>query len=173
MDYGTHESKPLMPSPAELPHREDLLRDATALVERELFRIAGWSDPLLIGFRKSGCLSLFCGEDPALHFNSASELRRAFFQQQRLAVAHGQLVILQRKTACQQMRFVSQPLSADQTEELCQALAATIRDIQRALEQGAYESLGSVPSDARVVRRFLAQCPTLLPIRVAAQPHAR
>ncbi len=63
--------------------REDLLREATALVERiELVPHA--TDPLIAasdlfdkhivaGFRRDGALSVFFGEDPVYHFNAEGE----------------------------------------------------------------------------------------------------
>src|SRR5204863_2544475 len=60
--------------------REDLLREATALVERiELIPNGSTSDGRIVaGFRRNGALSVFFGEDPVYQFNAAGELRRAY-----------------------------------------------------------------------------------------------
>lgn len=61
--------------------REDLLREATAFVERiELVPSSSTSKaaetPIVVGFRADGALSVFFGEDPAYQFNAAGELLR-------------------------------------------------------------------------------------------------
>jgi hypothetical protein len=57
--------------------REDLLAEATALVER-IQIVSQSAGTITAGFRANGALSLFFDEDPAYHFNSAGELRRAY-----------------------------------------------------------------------------------------------
>jgi hypothetical protein len=58
-------------------NREDLLHEATALVERvELVSPAG--EQVVAGFRADGALSIFFGDDLVYQFNAAGELRRAY-----------------------------------------------------------------------------------------------
>ena len=83
--------------------REDLLREATALVERIELRIAGpmsvkhdRDDHVVVGFRANGSASFFFGEDPVYQFNSAGQLRRAYCGGLLIKAAHGRLVSLQR-----------------------------------------------------------------------------
>ncbi|HEX3599001.1 MAG TPA: hypothetical protein VHU84_02590, partial [Lacipirellulaceae bacterium] len=73
----------------EESQREDLIREATALVERiEIsFDASVSNDPdspqqVIIGFRANGALSIFFGEDPVYQFNSAGDLRRAYWNGQ-------------------------------------------------------------------------------------------
>src|SRR5688572_26999220 len=58
--------------------REDLLREATALVERVELLVPGEGEPVVAGFRRDGSLSVFFGPEAVYQFNSAGELRRAF-----------------------------------------------------------------------------------------------
>src|SRR5262245_38318908 len=58
--------------------REDLLREATALVERAELKVAGEPEPVTVGFRRDGSLSVFFGSVAVYQFNTAGELRRAF-----------------------------------------------------------------------------------------------
>ncbi len=60
--------------------REDLLREATALVERvELAPTDNEAgEHIVIGFRAGGAASVYFGGDTAYHFNSDGELRRAY-----------------------------------------------------------------------------------------------
>jgi len=60
--------------------REDLIREATALVSRvELTCASAISDePITAGFRRQNGMSLFFGQDPVYQFDPAGRLRRAF-----------------------------------------------------------------------------------------------
>src|SRR5688572_18570527 len=58
--------------------REDILREATALVERVELLIPEFPEPIVAGFRRDGSASFFFGADPVLQFNAQGKLRRAF-----------------------------------------------------------------------------------------------
>jgi hypothetical protein len=76
--------------------REDLLAEATALVERAELRLPGDARTIVAGFRATGCGSLFFGADPVYQFNSARQLRRAFVGGELYKAERGQLVALTR-----------------------------------------------------------------------------
>ena len=83
--------------------REDLLREATALVERIELRITApisaahdRDDHVVVGFRANGAASFFFGDDPVYQFNSAGQLRRAYCGGLLFKATHGRLVSLQR-----------------------------------------------------------------------------
>ena len=58
--------------------REDLMREATALVRRVEFRVPGVEEPVVAGWRATGWLSVYFGSDPVYHFDAEGRLRRAF-----------------------------------------------------------------------------------------------
>jgi len=58
--------------------REDLIREATALVNRVELTCAGTDEPITAGFRRQNGLSLFFGQDPVYQFDPEGRLRRAF-----------------------------------------------------------------------------------------------
>ncbi len=57
--------------------REDLMRDAKALVDRIELVVPGFEEPVVVGFRTNGAASFYFGQDAVYHFNSQLELRRA------------------------------------------------------------------------------------------------
>ena len=59
--------------------REDLLRDATGYVHRVEFTIPDRDELVFCGFRQCGAFSLYWTQADVLQFNSAGELRRAFW----------------------------------------------------------------------------------------------
>ena len=58
--------------------REDLMREATALRRRAELRVLCLEELVTAGFRSTGELSLYFGQDPAWHFDTGGRLRRAF-----------------------------------------------------------------------------------------------
>ena len=58
--------------------REDLLAEATALVERIELDVDEMDESIVIGFRPSGAGSIYFGPDAAYHFTSHNRLRRAY-----------------------------------------------------------------------------------------------
>ena len=58
--------------------REDLMAEATALVRRTEVVGPGYDEPVVIGFRRDGGLSLYFGADPAYHLDPEGRLKRAY-----------------------------------------------------------------------------------------------
>src|SRR5437588_282047 len=81
----------------ETTDREDLLREATALVERAELAVADWPEPVVIGFRRDGAASIYFGGDPVYQFNARGELRRAFVADRLFKAEHGILAALDRQ----------------------------------------------------------------------------
>src|SRR5262245_11539562 len=96
--------------------REDLLREATALVERiELapdFGHAG--EHIVVGFRANGAASFFFGADSVFQFNAAGELRRAYCGGQLIKASRGQLVSLARQRLENETQLLSRKLTDDE-----------------------------------------------------------
>ena len=57
--------------------REDLLREASALVERAEVALADGATRVVLGFRRDGCASFYFGSERAYQFNTDDALRRA------------------------------------------------------------------------------------------------
>lgn len=58
--------------------REDLMREAVALVRRAEFTFPDRSDPVFAGFKRTGGLSIYFGPDPVYQFDDEGRLRRAY-----------------------------------------------------------------------------------------------
>lgn len=68
--------------------REDLIAEAKALRTRVELRAAGMEEPIVVGVRDTGWLSVYFGDDPVYHFDEQGGLRRAFVGGQLLR-SHG------------------------------------------------------------------------------------
>ena len=133
--------------------REDLIRTATALVERVELAIDGFPDLLVIGFRRDGAASLFVGEDPVYQFNARGELRRAFQAGKLVKAESGRLVELTRQRADNRVDMLRQELTDLQQDQFLSQLRQTLDKLHRALQQNQYRVTGQVPADQDVVRQ--------------------
>src|SRR5512134_1308657 len=102
--------------------REDLLREATALVERAELQLPSFAEPIVVGFRSGGAASFFFGSDPVYQFNSTGQLRRAFVAGKLLKAERGRLVALARERTAEEVALVRTGLDpAEQAELLSSA----------------------------------------------------
>lgn len=133
--------------------REDLLAEATALVERCELELDGDSQHIVLGFRAGGAASIYFGEDPAYHFNSRGELRRAYLNGQLLKAEQGHLVTMRRQRSGDQVQLRSRELQSNESSQLLAKLAIRIDSLAAALAGGQYRLVGQVPAEVDVVAR--------------------
>ncbi len=154
--------------------REDLLREATALVERIELRTVSEAEPIIIGFRRDGCASVYFGGDPAYHFNTQNELRRAFVAGQLWKADQGRLIAMQRTRTGTQVEMHSQPLPATTQQDALQELQLQMdRLAEDLVALHGHTVTGCQPPDVDVLSRVRRWFGSLRrPILVAARPHA-
>jgi hypothetical protein len=161
--------------------REDLLREATALVERiELVRRnIGRTTPatnassgrVVAGFRPDGALSIFFGEDPVYQFTAAGELRRAYCDGVLLKAVRGRLATLQRVRTQQEVQLVRHELSEAAEAAFVARMAGYLRELASSLDANRFEIVGQVPPGADVLARLRAWLATHDQWPIAARPN--
>jgi hypothetical protein len=155
----------------EAHEREDLLRDARALVPRIMLRVelAGGMADVLAGFRGEA-LSLYFGDDPVFHFNARGELRRAFVDDRLIKAERGQLVILTPQRTDDRTEFQATLFGMDAQSSFLAEVKSRLRDLDAALSANRFVIIGQEPSDGDALnplRRWLAERSE---IRVANSP---
>jgi len=155
--------------------REDLLRDATALVERiELAPTeAELGDHILIGFRSDGAMSIYFGADAAYHFNPKGQLRRAFCDGLLVKAENRRLVSMQRIRQGSEVQLLRHRMLDEEQAEFLAAMLRRLRDLVQMHGKHALVTVGQVPADADVLSqamRWLAHCDE---VQIAKSPHAR
>ena len=135
--------------------REDILREATGLVERVELSLHGTAEQIVIGFRCNGAASFYVDQDPVFHFNVGGELRRGYRDGRLLKAERGSLVALQRRRTPDEVQLVRHESDALETEEYLAFAKQHLRQIQDALNSGQYKIVGQVPDGANVVERIL------------------
>lgn len=144
--------------------REDLLGEAKALVERiELVPHAATKQPLksivpptpiVAGFRKSGSLSLFFGEDPVYQFNAQGELRRGYRHGRLYKAVRGRLASLQRVRSDEKTELVRHDLTISEQTHLVDDMIIHLSDFALLLNSNDFDVNGQVPADADILGRL-------------------
>jgi hypothetical protein len=152
--------------------REDLLRDARALVPRVRLRLLEppLAEPIFAGFR-GAALSLYFGEDPVFHFNGEGRLRRAHVDGRLLKAQAQRLTSMRRERAADETSLISHELDDDEQRQLLESLAKRLDDLRLALCSGAIEIDGQVPADGDGIARLLRWLEANEVIEVAESPH--
>jgi hypothetical protein len=136
--------------------REDLLREATALVERVELRLPEQPESIVAGFRRDGSASFFFGQSPVYQFNSRCELRRAYISGLLYKVDSGKLVEMRRERTATAVELRSRPLSSEEAAQFLLDTEKWLSTLRSALVAGNAEVLGQVPGDKDVVARVIA-----------------
>ncbi len=154
--------------------REDLLREATALVERAEILLSNEPEPVIAGFRRDGSFSLFFGSERVVQFNSKGELRRGYFEGRLLKANQGRLSWLTRERTAGAVVLHSRELTPLESETVLQQAADMTQRLSSHLQQGTFTLVGQVPADGNIVPRIIAwQASLPQPIQIAAAPNVR
>ena len=154
--------------------RENLLAEATALVERAELRVAGEVEPVIAGFRRDGSGSIYFGADYAYHFNSAGELWRAFRQGLLYKAERGKLVSLERRRVPGEVQLLRRELSDAETQAFLKEAVERLTHLRSMLSGDDWQLVGQVPESTDVVarlRRWLESLP--LPPSLATTPRVK
>lgn len=153
--------------------REDLMREATALVERAELLLAGEREPVVVGFRRDGSASVFFGAEPVYQFNALGELRRAYNEGLLYKAERGVLVSLSRRRMPGEVQLLRKELTADESRLFLEDLAGRMIALRDGFRRGQFELISQVPVSADVLGRISKWLEHLaLPPAVAFSPHA-
>lgn len=157
--------------------RENLLREATALIERiELCATGSATAPtcatgfasapeapaenIIAGFRLGGALSIFFGADPVYQFNAAGELRRAYCDGLLYKASHGRLASLERLRTPHEVQLLRRDLSDEEQNAFIARMGDRLRAFAAQLNAGEFRTVGQAPPEVDVlgrVRSWLSQ----------------
>lgn len=154
--------------------REDLMREATALVERAEFRVPGESEPVVFGLRREGAASFFFGPDPVFHFNSRYELRRSYVGGDLIKAEHRRAVRLRRVRTESETQLQRSELSPEETAALLHLLQTRLAHVRASVEARQIEVVAAHPPGADLTARlqeWLAAAPA--EIALAARPNVQ
>ncbi len=137
----------------EVHERENLLRDATALTTRVQLEIESVESPLSVfaGFRPPGALSLYFGNEPVYHFNSQSQLRRAYVEGRLIKVEAGRLIAMKRLQTESLSELLRHDLTDSEQDAFCQEVQRRLFDLNQTLRDNRFRMVGQVPEEGNAV----------------------
>ncbi|HUE70212.1 MAG TPA: hypothetical protein VMP01_04920 [Pirellulaceae bacterium] len=147
--------------------REDILREATALVVRAELSVPGESEPVVVGFRRDGAASIFFGGDPVYQFNTAGELRRAYVGGLLYKAQHGRLVELNRQRSEEAVVLLSRELLPEECDAFLEQARHRIAGLARAVADSTAVVQRQVPAGGNVgvrIRAWLDQMPSQMAV---------
>lgn len=156
----------------EVHEREELLREATALVPRiELrLKLGEIVSEVFAGFRAEDALSLYFDQEPVYHFNSGKQLRRAFVNDRLIKAQRGKLVSMQRQCTPNSTDMLSHELGPEEEKQFCKLLVERIGWLRTALHSGGYEIVGQVPAEGDGLARLVHWLAEFQQIEIADGP---
>lgn len=152
--------------------REDLLREATALVHRVEIRLANHPDLIVVGFRRNGSGSLFVGGDPVFQFNEQDELRRGFWRGKLIKAECGRLIELTRVRTDAEVQLRRREIDREEETAFLELFRDVAQQMLAAIAQEEATVVRQVPGNVNVVAlviRWLARVSEH--VTVADRPH--
>ena len=145
--------------------REDLIREATALIERAELQLSPDSPLITIGYRRNNAFSLFIDQDPVYQFDPDCRLLRAFVNGLLYRSQQTTLARMQRQRSAAQTILNRTDLSAEQLMEFRQNMAQHLARILQAIEAGQFSIVRQIPDQFEVAVRVSATLRAILECR--------
>jgi len=152
--------------------REDILREATALVRRIELQLPNTETaPVVAGFRRNGALSIFFDADPVYQFNADCQLRRIYLNGRLVKAERGRLVSLRREKREGETVLWRTELTADETEKVISDMHQRLAVFHNQLQNGQFQITGQQPTEDDIaghLGNWLAALPQ--PAKIASTP---
>jgi hypothetical protein len=135
--------------------REDLIREAIAMIRRTELVADDLSEPITIGFRSNGAMSVFVGQDPVYQFDPAGRLRRAYVGGSLFRSQHSTLAKLTRRRTPEQTILQRHDLNTEELQQFRRDMGSCLTSIRIALSGGRLKQVRTVPADADLIPEIL------------------
>ena len=156
--------------------KEDLMRDATALVQRIKFSLPT-GDSIVVGFRSQdaadGTASFFFGDDPVYQFNENYHLRRGYVGG-IIKADQGGLVRLSKVRTGAQVEMRRYEFSSAEIGDFLGDVKSRLQGLRADIGSGDAKVVRTIPINAPVVERvktWLAKVAGPDEIRIAVRPN--
>ena len=127
--------------------REDLIREATGLVDRVEYQVDFVDEPIVVGFRRDGSASFFFGQARVYQFNSQNQLRRGYLNDKLVKAERHSLVTLTRQRTDSEVQLIRHEMSEVEQQEYLAEARATIEALKTSIAENRAVILRSVSSD--------------------------
>ena len=126
--------------------REDLIREATGLIDRVEYKVSFVKESVVVGFRLDGTISFFFGQARVYQFNAKNELRRGHLDGRLFKAERGRLVRLTRNRVDDQVELLRHDLSDAEQNEFTKSAISHIVALKQQIDSSEAVVLRSVSS---------------------------
>ena len=130
--------------------REDLMREAIALVNRCEIKVDFLDDTVVVGFRKDGSPSFFFGQNEVYQFNRHDQFRRGYDGQSLIKSVDGKIVGMHRQRQDDRVNLVSKPFSAAESQAYTRKILDRLSELRSCLLNGNSQILNQVTTDSNI-----------------------
>ena len=147
--------------------KEDLIRDATALIERTEFVLTDDDAVLTVGFFRDGRMVVYFDQDPFYQFDVKGRLRRAFengilFRSQGTTLSRMTRTRTDESDANRQVVLKRTNLNSESLSTFRERMCERLRGLQDAIASGKIEILRSVTEDGGLPKGTSAMLSNIL-----------
>jgi hypothetical protein len=133
--------------PRQQHDREDLLSEATALVERVSLQMTGCEEQIVVGFRRDGSASMYWGGNRVYQFTSLGHLRRAFVGELLYKAEAGQLISLRRERTDDVVALTRHELSQAETQAFLVEMREKLERLHDSLAKRNFTVVGQISTE--------------------------
>ncbi len=127
---------------------EDLMVEATAFPNRVEIQLDSLREPIVIGFKRSGGMSIYFGEDPVYQFDELHSLRRVYLEGHPYRSSGTTLTKLTRSRSPEQTVLLNEDLSDAECRRVMDEMINRLIFLRDALESGQRKILRLVSADS-------------------------
>ena len=154
--------------------REDILRQASALVERIEIELPNRDEILVVGFRRDGSASFFFGADFVLQFTSLGELRRAYWDGRLVKAERGRLFFMDKQRGEAEVVLRTVPFAAHETARFLSLAQQRLAETSSAIQSANFRALRQIPLDIPIISRVRTWLETFgVKLTIAQRPNVR
>jgi hypothetical protein len=150
--------------------REDLMRDATALVRRMEIQIDGQEDPIFIGYKRSDYLSIYLSQDLVYHFDNYHQLRRAFVKPFLYRSEGDSLTRLARARTESTSELHSAKLSDEELNQFQLEMHNHLSSLHDALNANQFKVIQQIPEEDDITEELKASLKEVLSLNGKLSP---
>jgi predicted DCC family thiol-disulfide oxidoreductase YuxK len=131
--------------------REDLMKEATALMRRVECLIPNEPEPVFAGYRRNGFLSIYFGPDPVYHFDDECRLRSVFADGLLYRSQGTTLARLERERTADESILRRHDLTPQELENFLTSMTNRLSVFADALQNHDFQIVSQIPQQATLI----------------------
>lgn len=153
--------------------REDLMREAVALVRRIELQVPDEQDNVICGYRRNGSLAIYFGPDPVYQFDNEFRLRRGYVDGLLYRTQGTTLAALDRQRSTGVTQLVRHDLTPDELTEFLKSMTVRLQHFVNMLKSDTATIVAQVPPEAPILPQLIETLQYILDANGALAPQIK